>query len=66
MRTLGSGQTSVSFLSLLSGGSDQTDQTWVTLQDENKCKHTEKKQRLQQCPFVQSNFKASAYEPDKS
>lgn len=30
-RTLGSGQTSVSLLSLLTGGSNQTNQTWVTL-----------------------------------
>lgn len=43
-RTLGPWQTSVSFLSLLTRGSDQANQTWVTLQGENKkvtlCAHT--------------------------
>lgn len=39
--TLGSGQTSVSFLSLLSGRSDQTNQTWVTLQvEKNRTRRT--------------------------
>lgn len=56
-RPLGPGQTSVSLLSLLTGGSDQANQTWVTLQDENKCAHTKNSQRWKQCPFVYSNFK---------
>lgn len=52
-RTLRPGQTSVSLLSLLARGSNQTNQTWVTLQDENK--------RL----FVNSTIKIISYVADK-
>lgn len=61
-RTLGPRQTSVSLLSLFSGGSNQTNQTWVTLQDENKCTHT-KNIKIQQ-QFSNSDFK-TAYMSDK-
>ena len=58
-RTLGPGQTSVSLLSLLTRGSDETNQTWVALWDKNKCAHTENNQRSNKCPFVRSDLKAA-------